>query len=119
MVACPSCGTQNRDGAEFCDSCGTKLTDGSLIAAMKWGMYVRYAYGSLTAGIIMIILGIALMVTGQLLLSVLPVGVGMLMLAISYVYMTNRRSFVGGPDETIPTADEAIEIESDFGKGLG
>jgi hypothetical protein len=119
MASCPSCGAENRDGAEFCDSCGTKLTDGSLIADMKWGMYVRYAYGSLTMGIIMIFFGIVLIVSGRLLLSILPFGVGMLMLAFAYVWIANKRSFVGGPDTTIPTADEAAEIESDFGRGLG
>jgi uncharacterized membrane protein len=116
---CPSCGAKNRDMADFCDNCGTKLTDGSLIAVMKWSMYVRYAYGSSLMGIVLIFLGIVLIVSGQLILSVLPLGVGMLLLAFGYVWITNRRSFVSGPDPTIPTADEAGMIESDFGKGLG
>jgi len=67
----------------------------------------------------LILVGVIFILSGQLLLSIFFFGTGMLGLAFAYVLIANKRSFVGGPDTTIPTADEAAEIESDFGKRLG
>ena len=119
MISCPSCGAENRDGADFCDSCGTKFTEGTLVPAMRWWIYARYSFGALMVGLLSILIGVILITFGQLLPSIFFLGIGMLLLAIAYVVIANRRSFVAGPDTTIPTADEAAEIELDFGKGLG
>jgi len=119
MVSCSSCGAENREGAEFCDSCGTKLTNGAFVPAVKWWMYFDYTSRALIGGLLSILIGVVLITFGQPLLSIFFFGIGMLGLAFAYMMIGNKKSFIGGPDPTIPTADEATDIESDFGKGLG
>ena len=95
------------------------MTDGSFIPSVKWWMYADHTFGALMGGLLSIIVGVFLITFGQLLLSIFFFGMGMLGLVFACVLIANKRSFIGGPDPTTPTADEAIEIESDFGKGLG
>src|SRR5213080_3616548 len=35
MLVCPSCGTENREGAKFCDSCGAALADAAPVREFR------------------------------------------------------------------------------------
>src|SRR5213080_3497239 len=35
MLVCPSCGTENREGAKFCDSCGAALADAAAVREFR------------------------------------------------------------------------------------
>src|SRR5947199_7635911 len=35
MLVCPSCGTENREGAKFCDSCGAALADAVAVREVR------------------------------------------------------------------------------------